>query len=163
QLRELRRGDSPARPVPVGDPGTGGERRGLNDAGPFILYIDDDEGLRRLFERALTRRGFRVRLAASGAEGVELARANSYDLIAIGPFTLSLDDDEGPRRRFERALPRRGFRVRLAASGAEGVELARANSYDLIAIDHYKPGQDGLATLKALQALESCPPVVYVT
>lgn len=80
-----------------------------------------------------------------------------------GPFILYIDDDEGLRRLFERALTRRGFRVRLAASGAEGVELARANSYDLIAIDHYMPGQDGLATLKALQALESCPPVVYVT
>jgi len=79
------------------------------------------------------------------------------------PSILYIDDDEGLRRLFERAMTRRGYAVTLAPSGAEGVELARARTYDLIAIDHYMPGQDGLATLQALQALETCPPVVYVT
>ncbi len=43
----------------------------MSDAAPRILYIDDDEGLRRLAERALTRRGFAVSLAASGPDGRE--------------------------------------------------------------------------------------------
>jgi len=76
---------------------------------------------------------------------------------------LYIDDDEGLRRLAQRGLTRRGFTVSLAASGAEGVEMVRGGSYDLIAVDHYMPGQDGLATLNLLHALPNCPPVVYVT
>jgi two-component sensor histidine kinase len=76
---------------------------------------------------------------------------------------LYIDDDEGLRRLVQRALIRRDFAVSLAASGAEGVEMVRSGTYDLVAIDHYMPGQDGLATLNLLQALPNCPPVVYVT
>lgn len=76
---------------------------------------------------------------------------------------LYIDDDEGLRRLVRRALTRRGFSVSLAASGAEGVEMVRNGGYDLVAVDHYMPGQDGLATLNLLHALPDCPPVVYVT
>ena len=41
--------------------------------------------------------------------------------------------------------------------------MTRAGAFDLIAVDHYMPGQDGLATLEALRALPDCPPIVYVT
>ena len=79
------------------------------------------------------------------------------------PRILYIDDDEGLRRLVRRALERRGYRVDLAASGAEGVAMASASGYDLVAVDHYMPGQDGLATLGALMALPSPPPVIYVT
>lgn len=76
---------------------------------------------------------------------------------------LYIDDDEGLRRLAERSLTRRGFKVSLAASGPDGVRAAKEQGFDLIAIDHYMPGQDGLATLNALRALPDCPPLVYVT
>lgn len=76
---------------------------------------------------------------------------------------LYIDDDEGLRRLAQRGLTRRGFEVSLAASGAEGVEMVRTGDYDLVAVDHYMPGQDGLTTLNLLHALPDCPPVVYVT
>lgn len=67
------------------------------------------------------------------------------------------------RRLAERSLARKGYDVSLAASGGEGVDMAKVTTFDLIAVDHYMPGQDGLATLEALRALRDCPPVVYVT
>ena len=76
---------------------------------------------------------------------------------------LYIDDDEGLRRLAERALSRRGYHVTLAASGPEGVERAAAGDIDLIAVDHYMPGQDGLQTLEAIRRLPFPPPVVYVT
>jgi two-component sensor histidine kinase/CheY-like chemotaxis protein len=79
------------------------------------------------------------------------------------PHILYIDDDDGLRRLVERGLTRRGFQVSLANSGATGVEMVRAGRYDLVAVDHYMPGQDGLATLNALHAIPDCPPVVYVT
>jgi two-component sensor histidine kinase len=76
---------------------------------------------------------------------------------------LYIDDDHGLRRLVEKSLGRRGHRVATATSGAEGVAMASADQYDIIAVDHYMPGQDGLATLEALRELADCPPVIYVT
>jgi len=63
----------------------------LNDLGteegpPHLLYIDDDEGLRRLATLALTRRGFRVTAAASGREGVELAMDGKFDVVTVDHY-----------------------------------------------------------------------------
>jgi two-component sensor histidine kinase len=79
------------------------------------------------------------------------------------PRILYVDDDEGLRRLTSRALQRQGFVVTTAADGAEGVRLCAAEPFDLVAVDHYMPGMDGLETLAALQALPSTPPVIYVT
>ena len=79
------------------------------------------------------------------------------------PRVLYIDDDEGLRRLVARSLGRKGFAVETAGSGPEGVARVRDEQFDLVAVDHYMPGQDGLATLAELKALPSCPPVVYVT
>jgi two-component sensor histidine kinase/CheY-like chemotaxis protein len=76
---------------------------------------------------------------------------------------LYIDDDEGLRRLTKRVLERDGYHVSLAASGQEGVALAAAQPFDLVAVDHYMPGQDGLETLGQLLALNPAPPVIYVT
>ena len=80
-----------------------------------------------------------------------------------GQRILYIDDDAGIRRLVGRAMERRGYRMTLAESGAEGVEHATAEQFDLIAVDHYMPGMDGLETLERLRLLPDTPPVVYVT
>ncbi|UAK24702.1 sensor histidine kinase [Sphingomonas nostoxanthinifaciens] len=82
---------------------------------------------------------------------------------ALPPRILYIDDDEGLRRLVRRALERRGYSVDLADSGDQGVAMAGAEMYDLVAVDHYMPIRDGLATLDALTALPAPPPVIYVT
>ena len=76
---------------------------------------------------------------------------------------LYIDDDVGLCRLIQRRLERRGFTVVCANSGAEGVAKAEVRPFDVIAIDHYMPGQDGLEAMQALLALPASPPVVYVT
>ncbi len=76
---------------------------------------------------------------------------------------LYIDDDEGLRRLTQRALERRGYMVTTAASGDEGIAAACDRAFDLVAVDHYMPGKDGLETLRDLQALDPAPPVIYVT
>lgn len=56
-----------------------------------LLFIDDDAGLRRLAQRALTRHGFDVDCAASGAEGVELAANRQYDLATVDHYMPEMD------------------------------------------------------------------------
>lgn len=80
-----------------------------------------------------------------------------------GPHVLYIDDDAGIRRLATRALTRRGYQVTGAEGGAEGLALVGAERFDLVAVDHYMPGMDGLATLAALRDLPDAPPVVYVT
>lgn len=79
------------------------------------------------------------------------------------PAILYIDDDEGLCRLTARALSRAGYRVETAGTGAQGVAAAAAERFDLVAVDHYMPGQDGLQTLAALQTLPEPPPVIFVT
>jgi two-component sensor histidine kinase len=83
--------------------------------------------------------------------------------MTSGLRILYIDDDDGLCRLAARALKRRGHIVETATSGAEGADKAAEGRYDAIAVDHYMPGQDGLATLAAVRALPDSPPVVYVT
>ncbi|WP_267396307.1 response regulator [Sphingomonas sp. GC_Shp_1] len=85
------------------------------------------------------------------------------DTAAPLPSVLYIDDDAGIRRLAKRALERRGYRVTLAESGSDGVAAAAAERFELIAVDHYMPGMDGLETLERLHEQGDTPPVVYVT
>ena len=85
------------------------------------------------------------------------------DASAPAPHILYIDDDAGLRRLAERALARRGFAVTSVADGATGVMLCGERTFDLVAVDHYMPGLDGLETLQRLGVLPVPPPVIYVT
>lgn len=76
---------------------------------------------------------------------------------------LYIDDDEGLGRLVKRGLERRNYHVDYALSGPAGVALAAACAYDVVAIDHYMPGQDGLETMEQLRAGPNPAPIVYVT
>jgi two-component sensor histidine kinase len=60
-------------------------------------------------------------------------------------------------------MQRAGIDTTLAATGAEGVALAASGAFDVIALDHYMPGRDGLDVLGDIRALPDPPPVVFVT
>ncbi len=47
-----------------------------------ILYMEDDAGLARLFQKRLRRAGYVVDVAPNGQVGLEMYRAGSYDLVA---------------------------------------------------------------------------------
>ncbi len=76
---------------------------------------------------------------------------------------LYVDDDAGLCRLAERALTRRGFAVTTAPGGEEGLARIASDRFDLVAVDHYMPGIDGLEMLDRLRTLPDAPPVIYVT
>ncbi|WP_343610623.1 response regulator [Novosphingobium sp.] len=79
------------------------------------------------------------------------------------PRLLYIDDDEGLCLLAKRRLTREGFDVTTCDSGQKGVELVRDETFDVVALDHYMPGQNGLETLDQLMALPNPPAVIYVT
>ena len=56
-----------------------------------VLYIDDDEGLRRLVSRALEREGIRVVSASDGESGLRALAAEEFDVIALDQNMPGLD------------------------------------------------------------------------
>jgi two-component system cell cycle sensor histidine kinase/response regulator CckA len=48
-----------------------------------ILVVDDEDSLRRLVERGLSRQGYLVSEACNGAEGLELLRSRPFDLVIL--------------------------------------------------------------------------------
>jgi two-component sensor histidine kinase len=79
------------------------------------------------------------------------------------PTLLYIDDDEALARLVERGLTRLGFKVVHAASGTEGLDRLAQGGIDVIALDQYMPGLDGLETLERILAVPDAPPVVFVT
>lgn len=66
---------------------------------------------------------------------------------------LVVDDYDDVRLATRRALELFGYRVLEAASGAEAVKVAQADSPDLILMDLSMPAMDGFATIHQLRRL----------
>jgi DNA-binding response OmpR family regulator len=79
------------------------------------------------------------------------------------PTLLYIDDDEALARLVDRGLTRLGFNVVHAISGKVGLERLQQGDVDVIALDQYMPGLDGLETLGRILAIPNSPPVVFVT
>jgi len=86
---------------------------------------------------------------------------------ADGPWPnriLVIDDDPSVRDLMLRSLPKEGFEVTLAASGAEGLRQAAEWTPSTIVLEVSLPGQDGWAVLSALKAdpkLAAIPVVLH--
>jgi two-component sensor histidine kinase/CheY-like chemotaxis protein len=82
---------------------------------------------------------------------------------AATPTLLYIDDDEALARLVDRGLTRLGFTVVHAATGKHGLERLQQGGIDVVALDQYMPGFDGIETLERILAIPNAPPVVFVT
>jgi two-component sensor histidine kinase len=76
---------------------------------------------------------------------------------------LYIDDDEALARLVTRGLTRLGFHVVHAADGETGLARLQQGGIDVVALDQYMPGLDGLETLERILKIPDAPPVVFVT
>ncbi len=72
------------------------------------------------------------------------ARQNSYLLV--------IDDDPAIQRLVRAFVQPLGVNVRSASTGAEGLELMRADRPDLVILDYDMPGQNGLEVLRCMRS-----------
>lgn len=79
------------------------------------------------------------------------------------PTLLYIDDDEALARLVDRGLTRLGLKVVHAASGQAGLDRLTQGGIDVVALDQYMPGLDGIETLEHILKIPDAPPVVFVT
>jgi class 3 adenylate cyclase len=79
---------------------------------------------------------------------------HQVDLAIQDASLLVVDDKEDNRDLLSRRLDRQGFRVAVAESGLQALQMTQYQSYDLILLDIIMPEMDGYQVLAALKADE---------
>ncbi len=76
---------------------------------------------------------------------------------------LVVDDEPEVRKLMEHFLTVRGYEVRLAENGRQGLAALDAFAPDVILLDMHMPEMDGVETLKQLAVRSPGTPVIMVT
>src|SRR5580693_8214560 len=79
------------------------------------------------------------------------------------PTILIVDDEAGIRESLSSVLREDGYRVETVASGEDCLSFVQNKSVDLILLDVWLPGIDGMETLRRLREAETCPMVVMIS
>jgi DNA-binding NtrC family response regulator len=77
---------------------------------------------------------------------------------------LLIDDDPGLiPKQVHQAFPAPSHRVEVAATGAAGLERARADPPDVILLDLRLPDQSGLEVYRGIRKIDARIPVIFIT
>ncbi len=76
---------------------------------------------------------------------------------------LLVDDEAGIQETLSAVLRDEGFKVEIAGSGEECLSLLETKPYELILLDIWLPGIDGLETLEAIQKMKIGVAVVMIS
>jgi two-component system, response regulator, stage 0 sporulation protein F len=76
---------------------------------------------------------------------------------------LIIDDDEAVRQATLFMLEAHGFDVVTAGSGELGVDAVKAGAFDVVIVDLFMPGMDGIATTRAILQHSPTTPVIAVS
>ena len=76
---------------------------------------------------------------------------------------LIVDDESGIRKSLGDVLEDEGYHVEAAARGEECLEMLARKRFDLVMLDIWLPGIDGLQTLEKIQALATPPAVIMIS
>lgn len=110
-----------------------------------ILLVEDNEMNRDMLSRRLVRRGYEVRIAVDGLQGMEMARSEAPDLVLMDMSLPDVDGWEIARRMRAdadlRMLPiialtahaMEGDRERALAAGCDDYDTKPVNLEQLVA------------------------------
>ena len=78
-----------------------------------------------------------------------------------GRRILCVDDDHDTCELIAALLGRAGFEVRRASTAAEGLSLARSETFDLYLLDQGLPGWTGSELCRRIREFDTATPVVF--
>jgi CheY-like chemotaxis protein len=96
----------------------------------------------------------------------DTASGSVVEFSARGVKVLVVDDIEINLELTEAMLDSFDIKADLAKRGEEALELARANTYDIIFMDHMMPGMDGIETTRRIRELKgphAAVPIIALT
>jgi CheY-like chemotaxis protein len=76
---------------------------------------------------------------------------------------LVVDDDPAVRTTVKLVLERSGHRVSVAADGRAGLTVLAAGGIDLLVVDLFMPGMDGMETLREARQRYADLPVIVMS
>ena len=78
-------------------------------------------------------------------------------------LVMIVDDEEGIRETLSGILEDEGYESITASSGEEAVKKAKETTPDVVLLDIWLPGMDGIATLKELKENHPAVPVIMIS
>ncbi len=76
---------------------------------------------------------------------------------------LIVDDESGIRQSLQGVLEDEGYQAAAAESGEACLDLLRTRFFDVVLLDVWLPGMDGLETLQKIRELEDAPEVIMIS
>jgi two-component system copper resistance phosphate regulon response regulator CusR len=76
---------------------------------------------------------------------------------------LVIEDDEEIADFISRGLREEGFLVEVAGDGTSGWEELKSAAWDVVVLDWWLPGQDGLTVLQRFRQVNQTTPVLFLT
>jgi two-component system, NtrC family, nitrogen regulation response regulator NtrX len=80
-----------------------------------------------------------------------------------GPHLLVVDDEAGIRESLSSILEDEGYHVEAVGSAEEALNRAAAGDFEVVLLDVWLPGMDGLEALSRLQAAARPPAVIMIS
>jgi CheY-like chemotaxis protein len=74
-----------------------------------------------------------------------------------------IDDDQAIRATIKLLLEREGHEVVLAEDGRRGLDQFRAGQFDLLIVDIFMPGMDGLETIRSIHRIQPDIPIIVIS
>jgi two-component system copper resistance phosphate regulon response regulator CusR len=81
----------------------------------------------------------------------------------MGIRVLLVEDEDEIADYLVRGLREEGYTVERAADGAEGWHFLKSGTWDVVLLDWWLPGTDGLTLLKQLRRTDALTPVIMLT
>src|SRR6267154_936555 len=76
---------------------------------------------------------------------------------------LIVDDESAIRESLQGVFEDEGYAASAAGSGEACLDLLRARLFDVVLLDIWLPGMDGLETLQKIRELENGPEVIIIS
>jgi CheY-like chemotaxis protein len=76
---------------------------------------------------------------------------------------LCIDDESAALSIRKRVLETAGHQVLTARSGDEGIQLFQGEPFDLVLLDYWMPGKNGITTAHELKRINSSVPMVILS
>jgi two-component system, NtrC family, nitrogen regulation response regulator NtrX len=76
---------------------------------------------------------------------------------------LIVDDESGIRESLQGVLEDEGYKISTSPSGEDCLELMRKSAFDVLLLDVWLPGIDGLDTLEKIRGMDDPPEVIMIS